>query len=404
MIAKVCDTIMGAGKTESAITLMNQDKESRYVFITPYLDEVERIKKCCSEREFRDPQSKGRGKLDNLHYLLSAKENIASTHALFETYNDRTIELIEGGGYKLILDEVFQAVQTIKISPKDLQMLQNEMIEIDQTCRVRWIKDDYEGRFEDLRDMCMTGNVILYNDCLLLWKFPIEVFRAFDEVIILTYMFDAQVQKYYFDVNGIDVQKIGTVRENGVYHFCDIPHMPAYVKTLPDKIHIIEDEKLNRIGETRSSLSVTWYNKARASKGQPLIKQLRNNLENLFRNKLGSPSDKNLWTTFKDYQNLLKGKGYTKSFLSYNVRATNAYRNRNCLAYCVNVYYNPLLKNYFQDQGVEVREDEYALSEMIQWVWRSAIRDGKEIWIYIPSRRMRELFQDWLDEVSKATN
>ena len=39
MIVKVCDTIMGAGKTESAITLMNQDKESRYVFITPYLDE-----------------------------------------------------------------------------------------------------------------------------------------------------------------------------------------------------------------------------------------------------------------------------------------------------------------------------------------------------------------------------
>lgn len=42
-------------------------------------------------------------------------------------------------------------------------------------------------------------------------------------------------------------------------------------------------------------------------------------------------------------------------------------------------------------------EDDYALSEMIQWVWRSAIRDGKEIWVYIPSRRMRELFQNWLN-------
>lgn len=68
MIVKVCDTIMGAGKTESAITLMNQDKESRYVFITPYLDEVERIKRSCSGRKFKDPQSKGKGKLENLHY------------------------------------------------------------------------------------------------------------------------------------------------------------------------------------------------------------------------------------------------------------------------------------------------------------------------------------------------
>lgn len=254
MIVKVCDTIMGAGKTESAITLMNQDKESRYVFITPYLDEVERIKRSCSGRKFKDPQSKGKGKLENLHYLLSMRDNIASTHALFESYNDETISLIQYGGYKLILDEVFQAVQTIPISPKDLQMLKREMIEVDSEYRVRWVNDDYEGRFEDLRDMCMTGNVILYNDCLLLWKFPIEVFQSFDEVIILTYMFDAQVQKYYFDIHNIEVQRIGTVCENGVYHFSDTPHIPDYVAELPKKIHIIEDEKLNKIGEMRSSL------------------------------------------------------------------------------------------------------------------------------------------------------
>ena len=97
MIVKVCDTIMGAGKTESAITLMNQDKESRYVFITPYLDEVERIKRSCVGRNFKDPQSKGRGKLDDLHRLLSMRDNIASTHALFESYNSETISLISSG-------------------------------------------------------------------------------------------------------------------------------------------------------------------------------------------------------------------------------------------------------------------------------------------------------------------
>lgn len=401
MIAKVCDMIMGAGKTESAITLMNQDGESRYVFITPYLDEVERIKKSCINRGFKDPQSKGKGKLEDLHRLLAKRENIASTHALFETYNDDTISLIASGGYKLILDEVFQAVQTIKISPKDLKMLRQEMIEVDSDYRVRWVKDDYEGRFEDLRDMCMTGNVILYNDCLLLWKFPIEVFQAFDEVIILTYMFDAQVQKYYFDVHKIEIHRIGTVCENGVYHFCDTPRPPAYVKDLPSKIHIVDDDKLNRIGEVRTSLSSTWYSNAKAVKGQPQLVQLRNNLSNLYRNKFCSASTRNLWTVFKDYQNYVKGKGYTKGFLSCNVRATNAYRNRDCLAYCVNVFYNPLLKNYFQEQGVDVREEEYALSEMIQWIWRSAIRDGKDIWIYIPSKRMRGLLQGWLDGLSQ---
>lgn len=397
MIVKVCDMIMGAGKTESAITQINQDKENRYIFITPYLEEVNRIKGSCSKRHFKDPQSKSEGgKLENLHYLLSAKQNIASTHALFEAYNEETICLIRAGEYKLVLDEVFQAVRMIKISPKDLQILKKDLIDVGENYRVRWIKDDYDGLFNDYRDMCLTGNVLLYNGYLLLWEFPIEVFLAFKEIIILTYMFDSQVQKYYFDVNGIEFQYIGTVHENGVYHFSDTPVMPEYVRDLPEKIHIIDDDKLNKIGDVRSHLSSSWYAKAKVSKGQLQIKQMRNNLSNLFKHRYGSSSDRNMWTVFKDYQNLLKGKGYTNGFLPCNIRSTNAYRNRDCLAYCVNVYYNPLLKNYFQEHGIEVREDEYALSEMIQWVWRSAIRDGNEIWVYIPSRRMRELFQDWL--------
>ena len=47
--------------------------------------------------------------------------------------------------------------------------------------------------------------------------------------------------------------------------------------------------------------------------------------------------------------------------------------------------------------NVNVNEETYALSEMLQWIWRSAIREGNEIWIYIPSRRMRKLLQNWLE-------
>ena len=51
--------------------------------------------------------------------------------------------------------------------------------------------------------------------------------------------------------------------------------------------------------------------------------------------------------------------------------------------------------------GVSVDEDGFALSEMIQFIWRSAIRDGKEITLYVPSSRMRNLLLDWLEEISK---
>ena len=404
MTVKVCDMIMGAGKTESAITQMNSDDESRYIFITPYLDEVERIKRSCAVRDFKDPQNKGNRKLGDLHRLLAERCNIASTHSLFEMYTTETISLIRDGGYKLILDEVFQVAQNLEISQKDLKMLRAEMIEIDDDCRVRWVKEDYEGRFEDLRDMCMTGNVILYKECLMLWLYPIEVFHAFQDVIILTYMFDAQMQKYYFDMAGIEGQKNGKGDERGEDQFTDYVRMPEYVKTLHEKIHILEDAKLNKIGDQYASLSSSWYDRARKAKGQPLLRQMRNNLVNVFTNRFGSSTGQNLWTTFKNHQDILKGKGYTKGFLSYNIRATNAYRGRDHLAYCVNVFYNPLMKNYFLDHGVEVKENEYALGEMIQWIWRSAIRDGKEIWIYVPSRRMRELLKQWLDDLSSTSS
>ena len=41
-------------------------------------------------------------------------------------------------------------------------------------------------------------------------------------------------------------------------------------------------------------------------------------------------------------------------------------------------------------------EDMYALSEMIQFICRSAVRKHEDIWVYIPSRRMRNLLNNYI--------
>ena len=94
----VVDSIMGSGKTSAAINKMNSESDSNYIFITPYLDEVERIISSCTSKRFMQPEHKGSGKLENLHYLLGNKENIASTHALFQHYNDDTKKFIKRRG------------------------------------------------------------------------------------------------------------------------------------------------------------------------------------------------------------------------------------------------------------------------------------------------------------------
>ena len=392
---------MGAGKTESAISMMQEDTNSNYIFLTPYLNEVERIKKNCPNRHFVSPENKGKGKLDSLHYWLGKNRNIASTHALFSTYSEYTTELIRNGQYKLILDEVFDVVEPMPVKKKDIDVLFNSGLAkvADDNEHVEWLADDYDGtKFQDVMQKAKSNNLIFYKDSLLFWNFPVNVFDAFQEVIILTYMFDSQPQKYYYDMNNITVEYIGTHKIGDKFKFCDAPVKHDLLNSVASKIHILEDDKMNQIGDYEFALSSTWFQREKKKKEKPLIQMLKRNIINLYNNKYRISSSCAMWTTFKDYKGLLSGKGYTTGFVSCNVRATNEYRNKTHLAYCVNVFFNPMFKHYFEDHGAKVDEDGYALSEMIQWIWRSAIRDGKEIWIYIPSSRMRRLLTEWMEK------
>ncbi|KAB0444475.1 hypothetical protein [Lysinibacillus fusiformis] len=82
-----------------------------------------------------------------------------------------------------------------------------------------------------------------------------------------------------------------------------------------------------------------------------------------------------MWTCFKDDIPKLKGKGYTKGFVANNARATNDFEQKESLAYTVNRFMNLFEKKFFISKGVEVNEDMYTLSELIQWIWRSQTTD-----------------------------
>ena len=55
---------------------------------------------------------------------------------------------------------------------------------------------------------------------------------------------------------------------------------------------------------------------------------------------------------------------------------------------------------YFAERGYTIDNDKLATSEMVQWLWRSRLRDGKEIWLYLPSSRMRRLLYKWVKDVT----
>ena len=69
---------------------------------------------------------------------------------------------------------------------------------------------------------------------------------------------------------------------------------------------------------------------------------------------------------------------------------------------CSRTFTRQVLEKYYREHGIEVDGDMYALSTMVQWVFRSAIRNNEEIWVYIPSARMRYIFTRWIDNLAEG--
>lgn len=398
--------VPGAGKTESAIAFMNAHRDRRFIFVTPYLEEDARIVRCCPALYFKEPESYGYStKSDDIVELIRRGENIASTHALFERYNRETVELIRERGYTLIMDEVMNVVKEEKMEPETLKILfESKTISLaEDGLHVVWSADHDGGKdYKDLKRKADMGNLLLFQNAFLFWTFPVEFFDVFEEVYILTYMFKAQVQSYYYQMHGVGVDFIFTRRTpDGRYEFSREYEAPEYAKQLASHVHICEDSKLNRIGSDKFSLSKSWFNKSGNTKEQPKLKKLRNNINTYFRTRMGAKCCDVIWTVFKDYRDLMDHNGFKSSFVSCTTRATNEWRDRHYLAYCINVFFRTSVKNYFtRVGGLKVDEDAYALSEMVQWTWRSAIRCGEDVYIYVPSHRMRTLLEGWLQRLA----
>lgn len=406
---KIVDSIMGSGKTTWAFNHMKANPNNNYIYITPYLDEVERVKEQCISLKFNDPQHTGKGKLFNLNKLLSQHKNIASTHALFKMTTGETKQLLLDTSYTLILDEVMDVIDKIEITKDDLQTLHNENLIYEKDNFILWNPDklDYDGTFTryklkhqnliiDLKELCINKSLMIYKDNILMWNFPTSIFNCFDEVYILTYLFNGQIQKYYFDLHKVDYEFYSI--NNGSIVAGANKDYKAIKENIKANITVIES-KINNIGIDDYTLSKNWYIKQQDNK--ILLNILRNNLLNYFTNVVKGKTNDNMWTTFKDYSKHLKGKGFAKGFVSMNERATNKYSDKKYLAYTVNRYMQTIISNFFTIYNIDIDQDLFAISELVQWIWRSQIRNNKPITIYIPSLRMRTLLISWLNDYTQ---
>lgn len=184
------------------------------------------------------------------------------------------------------------------------------------------------------------------------------------------------------------------LRELEVFYRDFVNHNALMIN--PELIHIFDNKKMNHIGEQDYDMTQKWFTDDYQFENTT---QLKNNILNYFMNYMPNTSGElsylKSWTTYANCKHLLKGKGYTKQFVPmWNPNIMNP-TNAIYLTYAANNYLPAGSANK------DFSSDQYALAILLNFISRSAIRNGKDIQIYTPSARMRRLLTQWIDDNSR---
>lgn len=402
-LIKVCDSIMGSGKTTAAIRYMNEHQEKKYIYLAPYKSEADRIQSACPLLKFKRPTYQV-----ILHStdLISSGENIATTHQAFKLYNPEIRKLIKEVGYTLIVDESLELLEELEFSIGDLETcVRAGYVKIDSGM-VRLVDDSYDGKSSEYKSffsVLRCRDLLMFNDGeqgLYYWLLPADLLQVFDDVIVMTYMFEGQEMSGLLKMEGLEYKYIGLERDDDGVRFSESgSYVPEYTKRLRGKIHILDNAKMNAIGCDEFALSSHWFTRP---ENEEKVATVRKNLYNYFRNVTESQYSERMWSSYISSKSKLRGKGYTNCFVQFNAKSENKYSNKRYLAYLPNIFMNVSRKLYLSSRGAEINDDVFALSNMVQWIWRSAIRNGEDVYIYIPSRRMRMLLIGWMDSLAEG--
>lgn len=423
---KVVDARMGRGKSSAAIRYMKEHPEERFMYITPFLPEVQRICDACG---FVQPEGRFSSKSAELYRFLCQGQSVSCTHELFHHMRPEALEKIREYGYTLIVDEALSVAEVLNVTPRDQVILARDFIDTDETMKATWRDPSYKGKFEEYKEYadsgmlyyCVrrkvkevddTGKQKISEQRYFMMIMSPDYITSFKQVYMLTYLFEGQYQKLYMDFYGIPYTKYGVASDEGGFRFVEGEDCPPPINYF-SLITIADKREWVSVGEGRGKLSSSWYKRTKSSDGEMkmLARCARNALS-------GSPAKQTLWTCFAHAKPKLAKNDFRytdSSYLFITARATNDYRDRTHLAYLVNRYADPriltmLSREPGSSDGEEIDDKKekringelFALSEMLQWIWRSAIRDNKPITVFVPSARMRRLLLNWMEEVSQG--
>lgn len=432
---EILDKIMGAGKTQALIKWMKNSND-RFIYVTPLLSEVEAR---LGEEEGLDIAfpticktytTKGQ----SLLALLKGGGNIATTHSMYSQLTSEHLAHIRDSGYVVVCDEQLET-----ITPIDhidcLNLIESGNIVVDEgTGQVLWTGTVLD-KYKPFKSKCDRGLVFASKagtgGYIVTTQLPLTLITAARRFIIATYLFDGSVLERF-----LTLKKIPNVP------FTDIPddqfRKVTRAEIFKNIAFIGSDTQLKKV--RKYGLTTTWWRSADATEINDVSKvisalgkqhnispsemcwtipkgnvvQVRPDRGRSYSNimlqskyKSGANSPDFEWMDeFEDMEDAVPKKVRRKfseqeiadkrCYLPCNAVATNLYAKRRYMFHFQNRFPHTTVRSYLLASGVPIDPDKFALSEFLQYLWRSCIRNGEKVYVCVGSARMKALIDAWL--------
>ena len=399
---EIIDEPCGTGKTTQMIRSLNPEK--KYLIIVPYLSEVQRIIENADQINLFQPDEKlvyEQTKQSHFQQLLKQGKSVVTTHSLYEN----AVNIIREGlvlDYHIIIDEVLNAAEVIASkSPQSLKdfYFQTNYLTLDKDGRVKtsWNWAQHKDEVSDTLDakifrVADFGQLFLEGGKNFITGIPRELLCAGQSLTIMTFMFQGSLLRAYLDKLRIPYKVRRDIKAE--LQFRERARELIEVRTITP----LENINLSHSGQAKGLRNVAYQNTFNNG-----LRNLRyKNLQDVAHEKILITTRKDIW--FKKGDNKLNIAGpcakcsrfFGANWIANTSRGTNNYSHCSTLLYLYDQHVNPTIARWLGVSGTEFN-DKHALTELIQWVWRSRIRNGEPITLYLPSKRMKMIFSDFLE-------
>lgn len=437
------DRPCGTGKTTALIKELSEWSENIHlpvIVVTPRLSEVKRIINGAPTANIAQPgdENGNTTKTNSVEGLLAAGRNIACTHALYVKLRSLAQEG-KLSGHRMVIDECptpIELAPTISKSDFRNEVEAKGLATVDDATGLvtptdLWMEQAALGgkkAFAKQYVLAAMGRLLVTPQRdLLMMAIPIEMLLAPVSLTVLTYLSEGSYLAAYLDKLGVDytIKKWG---EEADWIQKQKELITVEALSLP-RIKV----KSNQHGFRYSTMSLSFSGQTKKATEEALSK-LGNKLMNM--HKKGAPlrdiPKENVMVTsagaawFKDGTDangrqacgpLSKGSGLLGKWEHNDETATwtvkdgwtwvsNLTRGVNDHIHCSHAVYlfdqhpNPILCKFLGKRSPEWGKT-FAITEFVQWVYRSRVRLGEPITVYFPSERMREIVIEWLNSADE---